>query len=139
MKTFRDFLEEEETELDERVDSLMTRIKRAKAARKNRAKMKRGAKIARRRIKVDKKTLEKRAKRKARSILKKRRLKGKSESEIGIGQRIALSKFLDKKTAKISKIAKRLIKGLRAKELAKKRKKPIDKANKSGIPQKKAS
>ena len=62
MKTFREFLEDDSTELDERVDSLMTRIKRAKAARKNRAKMKRGAKIARKKIKIDKKTLERRAK-----------------------------------------------------------------------------
>jgi len=139
MKTFREFLEDDSTELDERVDSLMTRIKRAKAARKNRAKMKRGAKIARKKIKIDKKTLERRAKKKARSILKQRRLKGKSEQDLGMGQKIALSKFLDKKTAKISKIAKRLIKGLRAKELAKKRKKPMDKSNKSGIPIKKAS
>ena len=30
MKSFFDFLEEEGTELDERVDSLMTRIKRKK-------------------------------------------------------------------------------------------------------------
>ena len=44
MKSFFDFLEEEGTELDERVDSLMTRIKRAKALRKNRAKIKMGQK-----------------------------------------------------------------------------------------------
>ena len=62
MKTFRDFLEDDSTELDERVDSIQTRLKRAKAARKNRAKMKIGAKKARRRIKIDKKTLMKRAK-----------------------------------------------------------------------------
>ena len=62
MKSFFDFLEEEGTELDERVDSLMTRIKRAKALRKNRAKIKMGQKRARRKIKIDKKTLMKRAK-----------------------------------------------------------------------------
>ena len=50
MKTFREFLEDDSTELDERVDSLMTRIKRAKAARKNKNKMKIGAKRARRKI-----------------------------------------------------------------------------------------
>ena len=44
MKTFRDFFENDSTELDERVDSLMTRIKRAKALRKNRAKIKMGQK-----------------------------------------------------------------------------------------------
>ena len=60
MKTFREF--NQDIELDERVDSMQTRLKRARAARKNRAKMKMGAKIARRRIKIDAKTIEKRAK-----------------------------------------------------------------------------
>jgi hypothetical protein len=139
MKSFFDFLEEEGTELDERVDSLMTRIKRAKAARKNRAKMKMGRKRAARKIKIDKKTLMKRAKKAARSKLAKKRLKGTKLSDLGLGQKIALSKFLDKKSGKIEKIAKRLVKGIRKKELEKKRKKPITKSNKSGIPQKKAS
>ena len=124
MKSFFDFLEEEGTELDERVDSLMTRIKRAKALRKNRAKIKMGLK---------------RAKKAARSKLAKKRLKGAKLSDLGLGQKIALSKFLDKKSGKIEKIAKRLVKGIRKKELEKKRKKPITKSNKSGIPQKKAS
>ena len=139
MKSFFDFLEEEGTELDERVDSLMTRIKRAKALRKNRAKIKMGQKRARRKIKIDKKTLMKRAKKAARKKLAKKRLKGANLSDLGLGQKIALSKFLDKKSGKIEKIAKRLVKGIRKKELEKKRKKPITKSNKSGIPQKKAS
>ena len=139
MKSFFDFLEEEGTELDERVDSLMTRIKRAKALRKNRAKIKMGQKRARRKIKIDKKTLMKRAKKAARKKLAKKRLKGANLSDLGLGQKIALSKFLDKKSGKIEKIAKRLVKGIRKKELEKKRKKPITKANKSGVPIKKAS
>ena len=139
MKSFFDFLEEEGTELDERVDSLMTRIKRAKALRKNRAKIKMGQKRARRKIKIDKKTLMKRAKKASRSKLAKKRLKAAKLSDLGLGQKIALSKFLDKKSGKIEKIAKRLVKGIRKKELEKKRKKPITKSNKSGIPQKKAS
>ena len=138
MKSFFDFLEEEGTELDERVDSLMTRIKRAKAARKNRAKMKMGRKRAARKIKIDKKTLMKRAKKAARSKLAKKRLKGTSLGDLGLGQKIALSKYLDKKSGKIEKIAKRLVKGIRKKELMKKRK-PIVKSDKKGIPQKKAS
>ena len=138
MKTFRDFLEDDSTELDERVDSIQTRLKRAKAARKNRAKMKIGAKKARRRIKIDKKTLMKRAKKATRKKLAKKRLKGANLSDLGLGQKIALSKFLDKKSGKIEKIAKRLVKGIRKKELMKKRK-PIVKSDKKGIPQKKAS
>ena len=135
MKTFREFLEDDSTELDERVDSIQTRLKGAKAARKNRAKMKIGAKKARRRIKIDKKTLMKRAKKQARQKLAKKRLKGANLSDLGLGQKIALSKFLDKKGAKIAKIAKRLVKGIRKKELMKKRK-PIVKSDKKGIPQK---
>ena len=138
MKTFREFFKDDNTELDERVDSIQTRLKRAKASRKNRAKMKIGAKKARRRIKIDKKTLMKRAKKAARKKLAKKRLKGANLSDLGLGQKIALSKFLDKKSAKIEKIAKRLVKGIRKKELMKKRK-PIVKSDKKGIPQKKAS
>ena len=134
MKTFRDF--NQDAELDERVDSMMTRLKRAKAARKNRAKMKMGAKRARKKIKIDRKTLMKRARKAARNKLAKKRLKGAKLSDLGLGQKIALSKFLDKKYGKIEKIAKRLVKGIRQKEMQKKRK-PIDKANKSGIPIKK--
>ena len=93
-------------------------------------------KRARRKIKIDKKTLMKRAKKAARSKLAKKRLKGAKLSDLGLGQKIALSKFLDKKSGKIAKIAKRLVKGIRQKEMQKKRK-PIDKANKSGIPIKK--
>ena len=63
-------------------------------------------------------------------------------SELGAGQKVALSKFLDKKTAKITKMAKKLVKVVRKDELAKKRGKKKDpkqklKANKSGIPTKK--
>ena len=115
MKTFREF--NQDTELDERVDSMQTRLKRARAARKNRAKMKMGAKIARRRIKIDAKTIEKRAKKKARNILKKKRLRGKSEKDLGIGQKIALSKFLDKKTAAIARIAKKWKKIIKKQEM----------------------
>jgi len=64
--------------------------------------------------------------------------KGANLSDLGLGQKIALSKFLDKKSGKIEKIAKRLVKGIRKKELMKKRK-PIVKSDKKGIPQKKAS
>ena len=134
MKTFREIFEEEE--LNE-VDSILTRMKKAKAARRNKAKRIIGAKKARKKIKIDKKTLDRRSTKAARTKLAKRRLKGASLSDLGKGQKIALSKFLDKKTAAIAKLAKKLRKGIRQKELMKKRKKPpITKANKSAIPQK---
>ena len=134
MKTFREIFEEEE--LNE-VDSILTRMKKAKAARRNKAKRILGAKKARKKIKIDKKTLDRRSTKAARTKLAKRRLKGASLASLGKGQKIALSKFLDKKTAAIAKLAKKLRKGIRQKELMKKRKKPpITKANKSAIPQK---
>ena len=134
MKTFREIFEEEE--LNE-VDSILTRMKKAKAARRNKAKRILGAKKARKKIKIDKKTLDRRSTKAARTKLAKRRLKGASLASLGKGQKIALSKFLDKKTAAIEKLAKKLRKVIIHKELMKKRKKPpITKANKSAIPQK---
>ena len=133
MKTFREIFEEEE--LNE-VDSILTRMKKAKAARRNKAKRILGAKKARKKIKIDKKTLDRRSTKATRTKLAKRRLKGASLSDLGKGQKIALSKFLDKKTAAISRIAKKLRKGLIKQELQKKRKKPIEKANKNARRQK---
>lgn len=134
MKTFREIFEEEE--LNE-VDSMLTRMKKAKAARRSKAKRIMGLRRAAKKIKIDKKTLDRRSTKAARTKLAKKRLKGKSLADLGRGQKIALSKFLDKKTAAISKLAKRLRKGIRQKELMKKRgKKPITKANKNAIPQK---
>ena len=133
MKTFREIFEEEE--LNE-VDSILTRMKKAKAARRNKAKRILGAKKARKKIKIDKKTLDRRSTKAARTKLAKRRLKGASLSDLGKPQKIALSKFLDKKTAAISRIAKKLRKGLIKQELQKKRKKPIEKANKNARRQK---
>tara|TARA_B100001996_G_scaffold279313_1_gene219827 strand:+ start:230 stop:820 length:591 start_codon:yes stop_codon:yes gene_type:complete len=132
---------EDDFQLDE-VASILTRLKMARAARKSKAKRIIGAKRARKKIKIDKKTLMKRAQKRARSILSKRRLKGAKLSDLGAGQKVALSKYLAKKTAKINKMSKKLIKVVRQDELAKKRGKKKDpqqkiKANKSGIPTKK--
>ena len=106
MKTFREF--NEDTSIDE-VASILTRLKMARAARKSKAKRLIGAKRARKKIKIDKKTLMKRATKRARNVLAKRRLKGAKLSDLGAGQKVALSKYLDKKTAKISKMAKKLV------------------------------
>lgn len=138
MKTFREF--NEDISVDEAA-SILTRLKMARAARKSKAKRLIGAKRARKKIKIDKKTLMKRATKRARNVLAKRRLKGAKISDLGAGQKVALSKYLDKKTAKISKMAKKLVKVVRKDELAKKRGKKDPKqkikANKSAIPNKK--
>ena len=58
MKTFREIFEEEE--LNE-VDSILTRMKKAKAARRSKAKRIMGLKRAAKKIKIDKKTLDRRS------------------------------------------------------------------------------
>ena len=130
MKTFLEFTQE----IDERVISIQTRQKMARAARRNKNKMKLGAKKARKRIKIDNKSIEKKAMKAARKKLIDKRLGGKSIQDLGMGQRVALGKFLDKKTAAISKLAKKLKKGIKQKEMMKKRTKPMDKADNKAIP-----
>ena len=132
MKTFREF--NQDAELDERVISIQTRQKMARAARRNKNKMKLGAKKARKRIKIDAKSIEKKAMKAARKKLITKRLGGKSIQDLGMGQKVALGKFLDKKTAAISKLAKKLKKGIKQKEMMKKRSKPMDKADNKAIP-----
>lgn len=135
MKTYREF----NHELEERVEKLSTRLKRAKAMRKNKNKIAMARKRAAKKVKIDTVSIEKKAIKQARALLIKKKLKGASLSDLGMGQKIALSKFLDKKTAKISKIAKKLKKGIRQKEMMKKRKPPItpDQTSDSAIPLKK--
>ena len=133
MKTYREFNQE----LEERVEKLSTRLKRAKAMRKNKNKIAMARKRAAKKVKIDAVSIEKKAIKQARALLIKKKLKGASLSDLG--QKIALSKFLDKKTVKISKIAKKLKKGIRQKEMMKKRKPPItpDQTSDSAIPLKK--
>ena len=130
MKTFLEFTQE----IDERVISIQTRQKMARAARRNKNKMKLGAKKARKRIKIDAKSIEKKAMKAARKKLITKKLGGKSIQDLGMGQKVALGKFLDKKTAAISKIAKKLKKTIKQKEMMKKRSKPMDKADNKAIP-----
>mgnify|MGYP001406511369 FL=1 len=132
MKTFREF--NQDAELDERVISIQTRQKMARAARRNKNKMKLGAKKARKRIKIDAKSIEKKAMKAARKKLITKKLGGKSIQDLGMGQKVALGKFLDKKTAAISKLAKKLKKSIKQKEMMKKRSKPMDKADNKAIP-----
>jgi len=139
LKTFRELFEDEiENELINEVDSIQTRMKKRRAMRKNRAKIAFARKKAMKRKILDPKKLMKRARKQARNKVAKRILRGKSLKDLGMGQKRALEKILDKKTAKISKLAKRLLKVVRQKEMMKgKKKKPIDKSNKNAIPVKK--
>ena len=68
MKTFIEMFKEEE--LNE-VDSILTRMKKAKAARRSKAKRLMGLKRAAKKIKIDKKTLDRRSTKAARTKIAK--------------------------------------------------------------------
>tara|TARA_Y100001937_G_scaffold78102_1_gene105939 strand:+ start:482 stop:877 length:396 start_codon:yes stop_codon:yes gene_type:complete len=131
VKTFLDF----KNELEE-ADSIQTRMKKRRAMRKNRAKIALARKKARKKKILDPKILMKRARKQARNKIAKRLLKGKNKAELGMGQKRALEKILDKKAKAISKLAKKMLKVVRQKEMSKGKKKPLDKADKKAIPQK---
>jgi hypothetical protein len=138
LKTFTELFEDEiENELINEVDSIQTRMKKRRAMRKNRAKIAFARKKAMKRKILDPKKLMKRARKQARNKIAKKILRGKNLADLGMGQKRALEKILDKKTAKISKLAKRLLKVVRQKEMMKGKKKPIDKSDKNAIPVKK--
>ena len=134
MKTFLDF----KNELEE-ADSIQTRMKKRRAMRKNKAKIAFARKKAMKRKVLDPKKLMKRARKQARNKIAKRILKGKSKADLGMGQKRALEKILDKKAKAITKLSKKMLKVVRQKEMMKGKKKPIDKADDKAIPIKKAS
>ena len=131
MKTFLDF----KNEISE-ADSIQTRMKKRRAMRKNKAKIALARKKAAKRKILDPKILMKRAQKQARNKIAKRFLKGKSKADLGMGQKRALEKILDKKAKAISKLSKKMLKIVRQKEMMKGKKKPIEKANTNAIPQK---
>ena len=131
MKTFLDF----KNEISE-ADSIQTRMKKRRAMRKNKAKIALARKKAAKRKILDPKILMKRAQKQARNKIAKIILKGKSKADLGMGQKRALEKILDKKAKAISKLSKKMLKIVRQKEMMKGKKKPIEKANTNAIPQK---
>ena len=134
MKTFVDF----KNDLEE-ADSIQTRMKKRRAMRKNQAKIAFARKKAMKRKVLDPKKLMKRARKQARNKIAKRILKGKSKADLGMGQKRALEKILDKKAKAITKLSKKMLRIVRQKEMMKGKKKPIEKADKKAIPIKKAS
>ena len=124
MKTFLDF----KNEISE-ADSIQTRMKKRRAMRKNKAKIALARKKAAKRKILDPKILMKRAQKQARNKIAKRILKGKSKADLGMGQKRALEKIIDKKAKAISKLSKKMLKIVRQKEMMKGKKKPIEKAN----------
>ena len=114
-------------------------MKKRRAMRKNQAKIAFARKKAMKRKVLDPKKLMKRARKQARNKIAKRILKGKSKADLGMGQKRALEKILDKKAKAITKLSKKMLRIVRQKEMMKGKKKPIEKADKKAIPIKKAS
>mgnify|MGYP006191049523 FL=1 len=128
IKDFRSLFEEESTpEIISEVDSIQTRLKKSRAMRKNRSKIAFARKKASKRKILDPKKLMKRAQKQARSKVASRILKGKSKADLGMGQKRALEKILDKKTKAISRLAKKMLKVVRQKEMSKGKKAPLEK------------
>ena len=57
-------------------------------------------------------------------------MKGKNKADLGMGQKRALEKILDKKAKAITKLSKKMLRIVRQKEMMKGKKKPMTKANK---------
>ena len=81
MKTYREF----NHELEERVEKLSTRLKRAKAMRKNKNKIAMARKRAAKKVKIDAVSIEKKAIKQARALLIKKKL---------INQTMSLKSFI---------------------------------------------
>ena len=113
------FEETEQPEVISEVDSIQTGMKKRRARRKNKAKIAFARKKAMKRKILDPAKLMKRAQKQARNKFAKRILKGKNKAELGMGQKRALEKILDKKTKAISKLAKKMLKVVRQKEMQK--------------------
>ena len=113
------FEETEQPEVISEVDSIQTRMKKRRAMRKNKAKIAFARKKAMKRKILDPAKLMKRAQKQAQNKFAKRILKGKNKAELGMGQKRALEKILDKKTKAISKLAKKMLKVVRQKEMQK--------------------
>lgn len=120
MKTLEEFLEE----LDEALTP-QQRIKRRQSFRKNKAKIMRGRKMARRR-KASTETLKKRAINSAKAVITKKILKGRSKDELSFSAKTALEKKLKAKKGAIARIAKKLLPKVREKDQNKNKEKKED-------------
>jgi hypothetical protein len=118
MKNFKTFLEEG-TGVDEAL-SIMQRRKKAISLRKNKAKLAIGRKKAANKI-ASHGVLKKRAQRAARNQMVRKITKGIGKGDLTNARKAEMEKRLDKMKPRINRIAKRLIKDVRKKEIARKR------------------
>ena len=102
--------------------NVQQRLKRSRAARKNRAKMKIGrARAARKTATLD--VLKRRARKAARKTILKKLAKGVSKDQMSMGKRQELEKRIDKMGPRIDRIARKLLPKVRKAEKERKRSK----------------
>jgi len=107
MKSFDEWQEESELETVDEALSLSQRMKMGKRMARMSSRIQRKKAIKQRRM-ADRDQLTKRAILAARNILTKKLMGGKSKSQLSITQKIIVSKKLEKKSALIKKISKKL-------------------------------
>ena len=115
-------------ELEEAL-SMIQRLKKARALRRFKAKIKRGAALAKRRF-ANIATLTKRAQRAARNLIVTRITKGVRKGELPFARRAEIEKRMSSPALKnrIATIAKRLIPIMRKKEMARKKSQAANRA-----------
>tara|TARA_Y100001949_G_C15916186_1_gene299119 strand:+ start:416 stop:823 length:408 start_codon:yes stop_codon:yes gene_type:complete len=106
MKSFEEWKEKDLDNVDEAL-SMSQRLQVGRRMARMSHRIQRSKKIKQRRM-ADRDQLTKRAVKAARNILTKKLMGGKGKSELNIAQRIAVSKKLEKKSAVIKKLSKKL-------------------------------
>ena len=107
MKSFEEWKEKETLDNVDEALSMSQRLQVGRRMARMSHRIQRSKKIKQRRM-ADRDQLTKRAVKAARNILTKKLMGGKGKSELNIAQRIAVSKKLEKKSAVIKKLSKKL-------------------------------
>ena len=119
---FNAFTQSDDPEVETEALNMQQRMARKKLAIKNKAKMALGRKRAARKV-ASMDVLKKRAVKAARNKIALKITKGIPTSQLSMSRKMDIEKKLAKKGAIIQKVAKKLLPGIRKKEMAKKQKK----------------
>ncbi len=106
-----------EDQLDE-VLSIQQRMKKKADLRRNKAKVKLGARKAQRRL-ANKDVLARRARRRARMVILKKILRGKDKSDLSYGARGAYERMVNRRKAALKVLSRKLLPKVRAADRAK--------------------
>ena len=119
---FNAFTQSEDPEVETEALNLQQRLARKRSFAKNKAKIALGRKRAARKV-ASMDVLKKRAVKAARNKIALKITKGIPTSQLSMSRKMDIEKKLAKKGAVIQKVAKKLLPGIRKKEMAKKQKK----------------